>query len=82
MCAPGQIIAISDKCIHLLFKQTLFHVGRLNLNQRDMALGWKVNLVHDDLCTMHYMRMKRTSEKRLDGEIMSYFYMTTGSLPC
>ena len=28
-------------------------------------------------CTMHYMRMKRGSEKRLDGEIMSYFYMTT-----
>ena len=21
-------------------------------------------------------------EERLDGEIMSYFYMTTGSLPC
>ena len=25
------------------------------------------------ICTMHYVRMKRRSEKRLDGEIMSYF---------
>ena len=33
-------------------------------------------------CTMHYMRTKRRSEKRLDGEIMSYFYMSTGLLPC
>ena len=31
----------------------------------------------NSLCTMHYMRMKRRSEKKLDGEIMIYLYMTT-----
>ena len=40
------------------------------------------NVAEWQYCTMHYMRMKRRSEKRLDGEIMSFFYMTTGSLPC
>ena len=29
--------------------------------------------LHHLYCTMHYVRMKRRSEKRLDGEIMSYF---------
>ena len=42
--------------------------GELHCHSTNLKRG-----VVNSLCTMHYMRMKRRSEKRLDGEIMSYF---------
>ena len=54
----------------------------INLCNKVSALLYGCSYLLARWCTMHYVRMKRRSEKRLDGEIMSYFYMTTGLLPC